>query len=61
MVEMTVILPYSNTYLQSQVHQYSKVLETRYVDDGVWIKTRIMRADANRLKLGNYLYAEPSP
>ncbi len=55
MLELTVVLPYSQTILQSQIHENAKVLETKYVEDGIQMHLRIMRSDANRLKLGSYL------
>jgi len=51
MLELEVVVPYQETYLQSQIHEYAKVLHKEYLEEGAKFKIRIMRADANWLKL----------
>jgi hypothetical protein len=51
MVEMEIVVPYQNTWLQSQIHEYSKVLKKDYLEEGARFKIRIMRSAANWLKL----------
>jgi GTPase len=51
MLELEIVVPYQDTYLQSQIHEYSKVLEKQYLEEGARFKIRIMRADAHWLKL----------
>jgi len=51
MLELEVVVSYRDTWLQSQIHEFSKVLEKQYLEEGARFKIRIMRADANWLKL----------
>jgi len=51
MVELDVVVPYDDTWLQSQIHEYSKVLSKEYSDQGARFKIRIMRSDAKYLRL----------
>lgn len=51
MVEMELIVPYQDTWLQSQIHEYSKVLQKEYLEDGAHFKIRVMRSTASWLKL----------
>jgi len=51
MLELEVLVPYSNTWLNSQIYEYTKVLERKFMEAGTQMKIRVMRADANRLKL----------
>ena len=51
MIELEVVVSYHNTWLQSQIHEYSKVLEKEYLEEGAKFKIRIMRSTANWLKL----------
>lgn len=51
MLELEVVVPYQETWLQSQIHEYSKVLAKEYLEDGAKFRIRIMRADASWLKL----------
>jgi GTP-binding protein HflX len=51
MVEMEVVVPYRDTWLQSQIHEYSKVLKKDYLEEGARFKIRIMRSAASWLKL----------
>jgi GTP-binding protein HflX len=51
MLEIEVMVPYQDTWLQSQIHEYSKVLEKEYLEEGARFRIRIMRSDANWLKL----------
>lgn len=51
MLELEVIVSYQDTWLQSQIHEYSKVIEKDYLEEGARFKIRIMRSDAKWLKL----------
>lgn len=51
MLELEVIVSYQDTWLQSQIHEYSKVLGKEYLEEGAKFRIRIMRADASWLKL----------
>jgi GTP-binding protein HflX len=51
MVELEVVVPYQNTWLQSQIYEYSKVLKKDYLEEGARFKIRIMKSTANWLKL----------
>ncbi len=51
MLELELTVSYQDTWLQSQIHEYSKVLEKNYLEEGARFKIRIMRADANWLRL----------
>lgn len=51
MVELEVTIPYSNTWLQSQIHEYSKVLKKEYLEEGTRFQIRIMKASADWLKI----------
>jgi 50S ribosomal subunit-associated GTPase HflX len=51
MMELEIVVPYGNTWLQSQIHEYSKVLDKEYLEDGARFKIRIMRSTASWLKL----------
>ncbi len=51
MVEMEMVVPYQDTWLQSQIHEYSKVLQKEYLEDGAHFKIRVMRSTASWLKL----------
>ncbi len=51
MLELEIMVSYQDTWLQSQIHEYSKVLEKEYLEEGARFKIRIMRADANWLRL----------
>jgi len=51
MLELEVMVSYQDTWLQSQIHEFSKVLEKQYLEEGARFKIRIMRADANWLRL----------
>ncbi|MFM8316589.1 MAG: GTPase, partial [Deltaproteobacteria bacterium] len=51
MMEIEIVVPYGNTWLQSQIHEYSKVLEKEYLEEGARFKVRIMRSTASWLKL----------
>lgn len=51
MLELEIVVPYQDTWLQSQIHEYSKVLAKEYLEDGAKFRIRIMRADASWLKL----------
>ncbi|MBI1861786.1 MAG: GTPase HflX [Deltaproteobacteria bacterium] len=51
MMELEVVVPYKEAELQSQIYEHSKVLETKYQEDGTWLRIKIMRWDASQLKL----------
>lgn len=51
MMELDLTIPYSETLLQSQLHEFSKVLEKKYLEQGTYFRVRIMRSDASWLKL----------
>ena len=51
MMEIEIIVSYENSWLQSQIHEYSKVLEKEYLEEGTKFKIRIMKATAGWLKL----------
>ncbi len=55
MIEMEVVVPYDNTFLHSRIHEFSKVLETDYVEEGARFKIRIMKSTANWLKLASHV------
>lgn len=61
MLELEVVVPYQDTWLQSQIHEYSKVLQKEYLEEGAKFRIRIMRADANWLKLVNLPAPEERP
>ncbi len=51
MIELEIVISYENTWLQSQIHEYSKVLKKEYLEEGAKFKIRIMRSTASWLKL----------
>jgi GTPase len=51
MVDLETIVPYHNTWLQSQLHEYSKVIKKEYIEEGARFHIRIMKSTANWLKL----------
>jgi GTP-binding protein HflX len=51
MVEMEMVVPYQDTWLQSQIHEYSKVLQKEYLEDGAHFRIRVMRSTASWLQL----------
>ncbi len=51
MVEMELVIPYQDTWLQSQVHEYSKILQKEYLEHGAHFRIRVMRSTASWLKL----------
>jgi GTPase len=54
MVEMEIVVPYRNTWLQSQIHEYSKVISKDYLEEGALFRIRIMRSAASWLKLDQH-------
>lgn len=50
MVELELVVPYQDTWLQSQIHEYSKVLEKEYLEDGAHFRIRVMKSTASWLK-----------
>lgn len=56
MLEMEVIVSYQNTWLQSQIHEYSKVLSKEYLEEGAKFHIRIMRSTANWLRLQSEMH-----
>jgi GTP-binding protein HflX len=53
MLELEVLVPYKDTWLQSQIHEFSKVIKKDYLDEGALFKIRILRTDASWLRLIN--------
>lgn len=51
MLEMEVMVPYRDSELQARIYESSKVLETRFLENGTWLRIKIMRSDASILKL----------
>lgn len=51
MMDLEVVVPYSDSLLQSQIHEYSKVIKKEYLEEGARFQIRIMKATANWLKL----------
>lgn len=51
MVELELTISYRNTWLQSQIHEYSKILKKDYLAEGAHFRIRIMRSAASYLKL----------
>lgn len=58
MVDMEIMIPYKETWLQSQVHEFSKVIEKEYLEEGARFKIRIMRGTASWLKLFDRVVAD---
>ena len=50
-MELEIVVPYGNSQLESKIYEHSKVLDKNYMDTGTRMKIRIMRNDANWLKL----------
>lgn len=61
MVEMEMVIPYQDTWLQSQIHEYSKVLQKEYLEDGAHFRIRVMRSTASWLKLQYQQRHAPAP
>ena len=51
MVDLAVTIPYADTWLQSQIHEYARVVKTDFLDAGACFRIRIMRSTANWLRL----------
>lgn len=51
MMDLEILVPYTDTLLQSQIHEYSKVIKKEYLEEGAKFKIRIMKTTANWLKL----------
>ncbi len=51
MIDLEVMLPYRETWLHSQIHEFSKVIDKEYLEEGARFKIRIMKSTANWLKL----------
>lgn len=51
MMELEITVPYSDTWLQSQIHEFSKVINKVYLEEGAHFQIRIMRSTANWLRL----------
>jgi GTP-binding protein HflX len=51
MMEIEITVPYSDTWLQSQIHEYSKVVKKDYLEEGARFQIRVMRSTANWLGL----------
>ncbi len=50
MMEIELVIPYQDSWLQSQIHEFSKVLEKEFLEQGARFKIRIMRSTLNWLK-----------
>ncbi|NBX92051.1 MAG: GTPase HflX [Proteobacteria bacterium] len=51
MMELEITVPYSDTWLQSQIHEFSKVINKVYLEEGAHFQIRVMRSTANWLRL----------
>lgn len=51
MMDLEIVVPYTDTLLQSQIHEYSKVIKKEYLEEGARFQIRIMKATASWLKL----------
>ncbi len=51
MMDLEVTIPYTDTWLQSQIYEHSKVVKKEYLEEGAKFNIRIMRSTANWLKL----------
>lgn len=51
MMDIELTVPYSDTWLQSQIHEFSKVIKKDYLEEGAHFHIRVMRSTANWLGL----------
>ncbi|NBX75577.1 MAG: GTPase HflX [Proteobacteria bacterium] len=51
MMDLELTVPYSDTWLQSQIHEFSKVIKKDYLEEGAHFHIRVMRSTANWLGL----------
>jgi len=51
MMDIELTVPYSDTWLQSQIHEFSKVIKKDYREEGAHFHIRVMRSTANWLGL----------
>lgn len=51
MMDIELTVPYSDTWLQSQLHEFSKVIKKEYLEEGAHFHIRVMRSTANWLGL----------
>ncbi len=53
MIDLEVTIPYTNSWLQSQIHEYAKVMKKEYLEEGTRFQIRIMKASADWLKIAD--------
>jgi GTP-binding protein HflX len=58
MVDLAVTVPYAETWLQSQIHEYARVIKTEFLDAGAKFRIRILRSTANWLRLYEKAHVE---
>jgi len=51
MMDLEILVPYTDTYLQSQIHEFSKVVKKEYREEGAYFEIRIMKSTAQWLGL----------
>jgi len=51
MMDLELTVPYSDTWLQSQIHEFSKVIKKDYLEEGAHFHIRVMRSTASWLGL----------
>ena len=51
MMDLEITVPYSDTWLQSQIHEFSKVISKEYLEEGAHFHIRIMRSTASWMGL----------
>ncbi|MFM8268875.1 MAG: GTPase HflX [Pseudomonadota bacterium] len=51
MMDLELTVPYSEPWLQSQIHEFSKVIKKDYLEEGAHFHIRVMRSTANWLGL----------
>ncbi len=51
MTELEILVPYSDVKLQSEIYEYSKIVEKKFLENHIKFRIKMMTADLNRLKL----------
>lgn len=51
MMDIQLLIPYSDTHLQSQIHEFSKIVHKEYREEGAFFQIRIMKSTAQWLGL----------
>lgn len=59
MVELELILPYSDAGALELLHQSGKVIEESYTDDGIYVKARVSQETANQVDKDYITSREP--